>query len=326
MSMKPGSRTSNNRMNNGKSSSGRGGGRGTTGRGGTSYNKSERTPFLNGTKNGYGSNNDIDNTSNSYNSNNNEQKEGGGWFGQLVSIVTGKPNTTSGDTINDDDIEAQQQHIEEETKSYRDRANAFLKKTEKERLLLKEQKRSDEIHNVTVPVSTLATGGYSQTSSYGGGIIGHGGNHSRSKMSSMSAALDSIASCSDEEAEDDEEDTYYSSDDEESYYFENKEPTTRVWRYGDLPTTTTTANTRMSTSSSSPSAKKKKKKLSKHDVIMKRERILQEEYEYRLHSLKRENEKLSKRFRIFVLVTVALIFMGALAFALVVCFRMLMSI
>ena len=71
MSMKPGSRTSN-RLNNGKSSSGTGGRRDTTGRGGTYNNKSEKTPFLNGTKNGYGSNNDIDNTTNSYNSNNNE--------------------------------------------------------------------------------------------------------------------------------------------------------------------------------------------------------------------------------------------------------------
>ena len=132
----------------------------------------------------------------------------------------------------------------------------------------------------------------------------------------MSAALDSIADCSESEYDDE------TSSDEEtgSYYFRQAQP--RVWKYGDSPTTDTMSKK----NSSLQKQRSKDATMSKHDRIMRRERLLQEEYEYRLHSLKRENEKLSRKFRIFVLVAVALIFAGALAFAFVVCIRMLMSI
>ncbi len=188
----------------------------------------------------------------------------------------------------------------------------------------------------------------------------------RRKRSSLSAALDSIPSCSggeDEEEEDvetnddDDSDTNesYTSEEEEdeeygSYYFGNRtsdgiatpsstvvgnglnnQNTTnpKVWRYGEPPTT-------MDHHSSTATLLKKKQQqhaekqhrggISKHDLIMRRDRLLQEEYEYRLRALQRENANLSKKFRIFVLVTVAIIFMGALTFAFVVCVRMLMSI
>ena len=173
-------------------------------------------------------------------------------------------------------------------------------------------------------------------------------------MSSLTNVLDSIADCSSSESMDEEEgctslcsssSSSYNNDDEESgssYYFGETPkpvaPAARVWKYGEPPTTTTTANPPSKTNSNStPGKKKKKRKHSSnnnttpnsskiHDHIMRRERLMQEEYEYRLHLLKRENETLSRRFRVFVLVAVALIFVGALGFAFVVCVRMLMSI
>ena len=59
---------------------------------------------------------------------------------------------------------------------------------------------------------------------------------------------------------------------------------------------------------------------------MERERLIQEEYEYRLRVLRSENERLGEKFRVFVLVTVGAVFAGALAFAFVVCIRMLLVI
>jgi hypothetical protein len=168
------------------------------------------------------------------------------------------------------------------------------------------------------------------------------------RKSTLSAALDSIPSCSGEEEDvdteggNDDETTYASDEESGSYYFDEttqgsknnkggaaattstagaKGSTPKVWRYGEPPTITTPDHT--------PLLKKvapSKKRLSEHDRIMRRDRLLQEEYEYRLRSLQRENEKLSKKFRIFVLVTVAIIFTGAFTFAFVICIRMLMSI
>lgn len=173
----------------------------------------------------------------------------------------------------------------------------------------------------------------------------------RAKSSSLSGALDSIPSYSGEEEEVETEDdsntnqsSYNSSEEEEdeeygSFYFGNRtgngggvtpsstigsrlsmNTTPKVWRYGEPM------------EHSSLLAKKhtpttiQKQRISEHDLIMRRDRLLQEEYEYRLRALQRENENLSKKFRIFVLVTVAIIFTGALTFAFVVCIRMLMSI
>lgn len=131
--------------------------------------------------------------------------------------------------------------------------------------------------------------------------------HSRARMSSMSNALDSIVSCS----EDEDEATCSSDEETGSYYSEQHEQNNhRVWKYGEPPTTNATIDS---------------KKKPSHDRLMERERLLQEEYEFRLHKLKRENERLAKKFRLFVLVTVAFILVAALAFAFVVCIRMLLS-
>ncbi len=173
-------------------------------------------------------------------------------------------------------------------------------------------------------------------------------DRSWAKRSSLSAALDSIPSCSGEEEEEietDDNDTNesYSSDEEEdeecgSFYFGNRNTgggggatvsskmvsglnnTPKVWSYGEPPTTMDHNRT------SKKHAAPKKHHMSEHDLIMRRDRLLQEEYEYRLRALQREHANLSKKFRIFVLVTVAIIFTGALTFAFVVCVRMLMSI
>jgi capsular polysaccharide biosynthesis protein len=57
---------------------------------------------------------------------------------------------------------------------------------------------------------------------------------------------------------------------------------------------------------------------------MERERLLQEEYEFRLRRLTKENEILAKKFRLFVLVTVAFILVAALSFAIMLCVKMLL--
>ena len=93
---------------------------------------SEQTP-LNDTKNGYGSSKNEDNKTQATGNN-------PSWFGQLVNIVTGNNNST--------DID-----VEEEAKSYLNQGQAFLKKTEKERMKLKEQGRKEELAHVNIPVS-----------------------------------------------------------------------------------------------------------------------------------------------------------------------------
>ena len=127
-------------------------------------------------------------------------------------------------------------------------------------------------------------------------------------MSSLSNALESIADCSDDE---DQESCTSDEETDSSYYTSESQSNTtvsskRVWTYGDSSVTS------------------KKKQQSNRDRIMKRERLLQEEYEFRLHRLTRENQILAKKFRLFVLVAVAFILVAALAFAIVVCFKMLL--
>jgi hypothetical protein len=196
-----------------------------------------------------------------------------GWFGNLVTIVVGKDERTI---------------IEEESKSYRDQARAFLEKTEEERMKLKEMSKMEELNQLTLP-------------SYRGSF-----GHSRARMSSLTNALDSIASCSDDEDDEttDEESSSYGYDEDE----ESGTPiatNARVWKYGDR---SVTSNAR---------------KISLRDERMKKERLIEEEYEYRLRALRHEHDRLAMRFRLFVLISVAFIFAGALAFALVVCIQML---
>ena len=199
-----------------------------------------------------------------------------GWFGNLVTIVAGK----------DEQIAT----IEEESKSYRDQARAFLEKTEQERIKLKEASKREELNQVTIPTSL--------------------DGHSRSRMSSLTNALYSIASCSDddeEETTDEESSSYEYDEDEESGtpIAANTNPH-RVWKYGDRTVTSSTA-----------------RKISLRDERMQRERLIEEEYEYRLRALRHENKRLAMRFRLFVLISVAFIFAGAMAFATVVCIKML---
>ncbi len=138
-------------------------------------------------------------------------------------------------------------------------------------------------------------------------------------MSSVSNALDSIASCSDDEDEktcpsDEETGSSYTEYDEENNQgnhppvveaknSKNSNNNAKVWKYGE-PTKTS---------------------VSAHDQLMERERLIQEDYEFKLHLLKRENERLARRFRLFVLVTVASVLVGALTFSFVMCIHMLLS-
>jgi hypothetical protein len=127
--------------------------------------------------------------------------------------------------------------------------------------------------------------------------------HSRAKMSSLSNALDSIADCNneDEETGSSDEETESSYYDSESYS-NTTESTKKVWKYGEPSVTSKT----------------------KRDRKMERERLLQEEYEFRLRRLTKENEILAKKFRLFVLVTVAFILVAALSFAIMLCVKMLL--
>lgn len=208
---------------------------------------------------------------------NDHQQEGSsrtGWFGNLVTIVAGKDEHAT---------------IEKESKSYLDQGRAFLEKTEQERMKMKETSKRDELNQLTVP-------------SYLNG-------HSRSRMSSLTTALYSIASCSDDdegETTDEDSSSYeYDEDEESGTPVAANGNTNRVWRYGDKTVTSSKA-----------------RKISR-DERMKRERLIEEEYEYRLRALRHENERLSMRFRLCVLISVAFIFAGALSFALTVCIKML---
>jgi hypothetical protein len=85
-----------------------------------------------------------------YNVNANTNRDGSnqrtGWFGQLAAIVSGNQSRNN------------QQHkrygsIEDESKQYRDRAEAFLKKTQVERRKMKEMSKTEELNNVNIPVN-----------------------------------------------------------------------------------------------------------------------------------------------------------------------------
>jgi hypothetical protein len=206
-----------------------------------------------------------------------QQPKKSGWLGSIVSMVSGKDNNQSS--------------IENESKSYLDRGRAFLKRTEEERMRLRETLKVEELNQLNIP--------------YNRSFAGH-----RVKMSSLTYALDSIASCSDGEGDDDNDDE--SDEESGSSSFDEDESDTpitannRVWKYGDKTVTSSKA-----------------RKISLRDERMKRERLIEEEYEYRLRALRRENERLAMRFRLFILISVAFVFSGALAFAFVVCIRML---
>lgn len=207
-----------------------------------------------------------------------QQPKKSGWLGSIVSMVSGKDNNQSS--------------IEDESKSYLDQGRAFLKRTEEERMRLRETSKVEELNQLNIPYGNRSFAGH------------------RVKMSSLTYALDSIASCSDGEEDDNDDDE--SDEESGSSSFDEDESDTpvtannRVWRYGDNTVTSSKA-----------------RKISLRDERMKRERLIEEEYEYRLRALRRENERLAMRFRLFILISVAFVFSGALAFAFVVCIRML---
>ena len=207
-----------------------------------------------------------------------QQSKKSGWLGSIVSMVSGKDNNQSS--------------IEDESKSYLDQGRAFLKRTEEERMRLRETSKVEELNQLNIPYGNRSFAGH------------------RVKMSSLTYALDSIASCSDGEEDNDDDDE--SDEESGSSSFDEDESDTpvtannRVWKYGDKTVTSSKA-----------------RKISLRDERMKRERLIEEEYEYRLRALRRENERLAMRFRLFILISVAFVFSGALAFAFVVCIRML---
>lgn len=208
-----------------------------------------------------------------------QQPKKSGWLGSIVSMVSGKDNNQSS--------------IEDESKSYLDQGRAFLKRTEEERMRLRETSKVEELNQLNIPYGNRSFAGH------------------RVKMSSLTYALDSIASCSDGEEDDNDDDE--SDEESGSSSFDEDESDTpvtanRVWKYGDKTVTSSKA-----------------RKISLRDERMKRERLIEEEYEYRLRALRRENERLAMRFRLFILISVAFVFSGALAFAFVVCIRMLFS-
>ncbi len=209
-----------------------------------------------------------------------------GWFGGLVALVTGQEGASTTGAADDEE----NQLIPKQRNSYREQAEAFLKRTEKERTMMKEQcMRSNNLQ----------------------------GGH-RSRRSTGSATLDSIASCSDYDENDGDDDTCSSDEGSDSCYLNDDDGASggatapaRVWKYGEPPTVPDLA---------------KKKTSPRRDRVMRRERLLQEECDYRLHTFKRRHDAISKKFRVFVLVAVGIIFVGILGFAFAVCVRMLTSL
>lgn len=206
-----------------------------------------------------------------------------GWFGGLVALVTSQDGKSSKAKENNDEEEGQLT-----SNSYREQADAFLRRTERERMMMKESSMRASSFN---------------------------GCH-RARRSTGSSVLVSIASCSDDDDDDDGycsddvSDTDDSDDDDET---EESEPSTtpvRVWKYGEPPTL---PNHTIHSAT-------------KRDCIMRRDRLLQEEYDYKLHTYKKRHEATSKKFRIFILISVGIIFVGIFGFAFAVCVRMLTSL
>lgn len=207
-----------------------------------------------------------------------------GWFGGLVALVTSNNGKSSKAKERNDEEEGQLT-----SNSYREQADAFLKRTERERMMMKES---------LVRASSF------------------NGCH-RARRSTGSSVLVSIASCSDDDDDDDGDfsddvsDTDDSDNDDEET--EESEPSTtpaRVWKFGEPPTL---PNHTIHSAT-------------KRDRIMRRDRLLQEEYDYKLHTYRKRHEATSKKFRIFVLISVGIIFVGILGFAFAVCVRMLTSL
>ena len=204
-----------------------------------------------------------------------------GWFGGLVALVTSQDGKSSKAKESNDEEEGQLT-----SNSYREQADAFLRRTERERMMMKESSMRASSFN---------------------------GCH-RARRSTGSSVLVSIASCSDDDdgdCSDDIGDTDDSDDDDDET--EESEPSTtpaRVWKYGEPPTL---HNHTIHSAT-------------KRDRIMRRDRLLQEECDYKLHTYKKRHEATSKKFRIFVLISVGIIFVGIMGFAFAVCVRMLMSL
>lgn len=237
--------------------------------------------------NGYGATNDdnlnigaVDVESNMESTTNSDTK---GWFQGLVALVTGQEGKSKAKVANDKEDQIT-------PNSYRKQADAFLRRTERERMMMKKSSIRENTFN---------------------------GGH-RARRSTGSSVLVSIASCSDDDDNDTDGYETCSSDElSNSSYQDNNTISNgmtpiapaRVWKYGEPPTITDHAI-----------------KASKRDRVMRRERLLQEEYDYKLHDFKKRHEATSKRFRVFVLITVAIIFVGILGFAFAVCVRMLTSL
>ena len=80
----------------------------------------------------------------------NNQAPGFRLLGQLASLISGK----LADHVPGQEYK-QYGSIEDESKQYRDKGKEFIQKTQKERTKFRQQCKSDELNNVTIPVSTL---------------------------------------------------------------------------------------------------------------------------------------------------------------------------
>ena len=158
---------------------------------------------------------------------------------------------------------------DDKARDFRNKGQTFLNKTEEERIRLREQSKREEIESLVKPSGRGA------------------------KASSLSNALESIASYSDDEETGSSSSTSCEGDEEQG-----RDDT---------------------------AARKKRYSPKGHDRRMTRERIQIETYESQIRALEKEKERLSRKFRVFVLVTVATIFVAALGFAMFVCVRILMS-
>lgn len=133
--------------------------KGKSGGAAPSKSNSEKTP-LTSKQRSNGSYYGASETSNSTNSTDNsqdrqeQQQQTVGWFGQLVSIVTGATSPIEEERDNNEEHhqEGSMQQLQDEEKAYRNKGRAFLKKTENERMKMKEQRGVEKLNNVIVPV------------------------------------------------------------------------------------------------------------------------------------------------------------------------------
>ncbi|KAL3787078.1 hypothetical protein HJC23_011762 [Cyclotella cryptica] len=74
------------------------------------------------------------------------------WFSQLAALITGQQTQKQSGILSQKQQHKHYGSINDESKQYRARGQAFLQKTEQERIKIKEKCKTDELKNVTIPV------------------------------------------------------------------------------------------------------------------------------------------------------------------------------